>query len=271
MTRNYNPYQVPLFPDLFEDLYLPPITAEPDFNRAMENFIKIADFGALIDLNFHGLEKSYSLRMSELQIPAQMLAKDALAESPVFYLFPGDLHRRIQRFRYEVKSFFNAQNSIRTPDGYFLFRTHFQHWDNFRTQFHQNLVNYLQNNVGAQRYQEYFNACFQAGLDWLIAQLRPTTPYCLKYENPAAIEQRRKTLHKAGNTLAQLPADDPDYLLNCLIVKTMHIPLSLNRFLKGVSVTSTFKTIHLNYLKDVTIENLRDIKHLLEAITRKSV
>jgi hypothetical protein len=36
-------------------------------------------------------------------------------------------------------------------------------------------------------------------------------------------------LHKAGNTLAQLPADDPDYLLNVVSLKPAY-SLSLNRF-----------------------------------------
>lgn len=271
MFRNYDPNQVPLFPDLFEDIYLPPITTEPNFNQEIENFIKLADFGALIDLNFHGLEKSYSLRLSELQIPQPLIRENALTESPVFNLFPTDLHRRIQRFRYEVKSFFNSQNSIRTANGYFLFRNHFHHWESYRNQFHQNLIGQLQNSLGPQRYHACFIACFQAGLDWLNAQLRPATPYQIRFENLHEIDQLRKTLHKTGTTLAQLSPEAPEYLLNCLVIKTMHIPLSLAQFIKGVAVTSTFKTIHLNYLRDVKIESLRDVKHLLESIASQPI
>lgn len=271
MFKTYDPQQVPLFPDLFEDVYLPPITTEPEFNHEIENFIKLADFGALLDLNFHGLEKSYSLRLSELQIPEQMLRENASADSPVFNLFPSELHRRLQRFRYEARSFFNNQNSIKTADGYFLFRNHFHHWESYRVQFHQNLISQLHSSIGPQRYHVYFSACFQSGLDWLTAQLRSATPYRLQFENLHEIDQLRKTIHKAGTTLAQLQPETTDYLINCLVIKTMHIPLSLAQFVKGVAVTSTFKTIHLNYLKNVKIETLRDIKHLLESIANQSV
>jgi len=270
MFRNYDPNQVPLFPDLFEDLYLPPINTLPEFNQEIENFIRIADLGALIDLNIHGLEKTYSLRLSELQIPGRLLRDDARISSPVFNLFPDEIRRRLLRFRYEIKSFFNNQNSIKAPNGYFLFRNQFHHWEIFRNQFYQNLVDQLQNSIGPQRYHKFFETCFQSGLNWLSAQLLPDPPYVLQFANLREIDQRRKTLHKSGATLLQLLPDEPEYLLNGLVLKTMHLPISLAQFLKGVAVTSTFNTIHLNYLKDVKIETLRDIKHLLESIARQS-
>lgn len=271
MFKPYDPKQVPLFPDLFEDIYLPPINTLPEFSQEIENFIKLADFGALLDLTFHGLEKSYSLRLSEVQIPGPMFREDARTESPVFNLFPGDFHRRLQRFRYEVKAFFNNQNSIKTPDGYFLFRTHFHSWETHRNQYYQNLINFLQTSLGPQRYRSCFETCFQSGLNWLTAQLRPGHPFLTEFPNLRELDQRRKTLQKSATTLAQLTAEDPEYLLNCIVLKTLHIPITLAQFIKGVAITSTFKTIHLNYLKDVKIETLRDIKHLIESIARQSV
>jgi len=266
MYKPYDPKQVLLFPELFDDIYLPPITTLPEFNQEIENFIKLADFGALLDLTIHGLEKTYSLRLSELQVPEQMIREDALSESPVFDFFPSEIHRRIQRFRYEVKAFFNKQNSIKTPDGYFLFRTHFQHWENYRAQFYQNLVNYLQTSIGTKLYRNFLETCLQSGLDWLALQLRPTHPFLTRFSDLRELEQRRKNLQKSGATLAQLTPEDPEYLRNCIILKTLHIPTTLTQFTKGIAIVSTFKTIHLNYLKDLKM----DVKHLLESIARKS-
>ncbi|HPC36686.1 MAG TPA: hypothetical protein P5268_07280 [Candidatus Marinimicrobia bacterium] len=269
MFKNYDPQQMSLFPDLFEDIYLPPITTLPEFNQEMDNFIKLADFGALIDLTFQGLDKSYSLRLSELQIPAQMIRDDARLESPIFDLFPLEYRRRLQRFRYEVKAFFNNQNSIKTPDGYFLFRAHFHQWENYRSQFYQKIVNYLQNDIGPHRYRNFFETCFKSGLDWLNTQLRPIHPYQVQFADLQEISRRRKSLQSTRTTLAQLTPEDPEYLLNCITLKTLHIPITLAQFIKGIAINSTFKTIHLNYLKDVKIETLRDVKHLLESIARQ--
>lgn len=270
MFKPYDPKQVPLFPDLFEDVYLPPITTLPEFEQEIENFIKLADFGALLDLTFQGLEKTYSLRLSELQIPEPLILENARTESPVFNLFPTDYYRRLQRFRYEIKAFFNKHNSLKAPNGYFLFRTHFHHWENYRSQFYENLVHYLQSGIGVQRYRNFFETCFQSGVDWLIAQLRPAHSYLSQFYNPRDLDQRRKTFQKSGTTLAQLTPEDPEYLLNCIVLKTLHIPTTLGQYIKGLAIISTFKTIHLNYMKDVKIETLRDIKNLLESINRKT-
>lgn len=270
MYKNYDPQQMPLFPDLFEDIYLPPITTLPEFNQEIDNFIKLADFGALIDLTFQGLDKSYSLRLADFAIPAQMIRDDARPESPIFNLFPPEHHRRLQRFRYEIKAFFNNQNSIKTPNGYFLLRSHFQQWENYRGQFYQKIVNYLQNDIGPRRYRNFFETCFKSGLEWLNAQLRPIHPYQVQFTDIQEISRRRKSLQSTRTTLAQLAPEDPEYLLNCITLKTLHIPLTLAQFIKGVAINSTFKTIHLNYLKDVKIETLRDVKHLLESISRQS-
>jgi hypothetical protein len=75
-TRNTIPIRCRFFPDLFEDLYLTADHRRP-ISTARWKIYQNADFGALIDQNFHGL-KIIFLRMSELQIPAHMLAKDAL-------------------------------------------------------------------------------------------------------------------------------------------------------------------------------------------------
>ena len=54
-----NPNQMVLFPELFEDTPLPPITSMPDFDNALDNLVRLADFGAFIEFTFHGIDKSY--------------------------------------------------------------------------------------------------------------------------------------------------------------------------------------------------------------------
>jgi len=271
MRPLFNPSQITLFPDMYEDLYLPPITSHPDFEQELENFVRLADFGALLDLNFHGLEKSYSMKLNEFALPPQNLREDATNSSPTFYLFPLAIRNRLNRFKYDVRAFFNDQNSLRSPSGYFLLRNFFHTWEAHRAALTQTLLTELQSLIGGRAYHSYLDGCISAGLEWLSAQVSAGSPYQRAYPGFAEYEARRKLYQRSGVTLSQIQPEEPDYLFNCTVIKTEHLPLHFSQYLKGIAVTSTFKTIHPDYLKDLQIETLRDVKHLLEALPKKKI
>lgn len=268
MSSPVDPHQIPLFPELFEDYYTPPLTSQPEFAQQLENFIKIADYGALLELNFRGLEKSYSLKRSELKIPVQFLKPDSEETSPNFYLFPLEVRHQLEHFRYRLKSFFDHNNSIKTASGYFLFRNYFHRWERFLAECQEELHAYLAEDIGAAQYRHYFEKVLQDGLTWLTRQLSPLAPYQKDFPDWQVILQKRHLFSSTGTTLANLIGTEPQYLLDAIVLKTMHIPHDLKHYTKGVAVLATYKNIHLDYLKDVKIENIRDLKHILEQIDK---
>lgn len=269
MDRTYNPNQTVLFPDLFDDITLPSITTLPDFDHALENFIRLADFGAFIQLNFSGIDKSFSLKLSELKIPRKYLSKSRALTSPAFHLFPDDVRNQLNRMKYEVKSFFTKNNSIKTSFGYFLFRNFFLKWDLHRRKVLDDITEFLLNEIGAESYNRYFERIWTAGSDWIKSNLNKRNPYLIQDYTFLVIEKDRKRLEKAGATLYHLDRKEPEFLHNSLIIKTLHIPHTLSDYVNGISVFSTFKTIHLEYLKTVKIESIEDIKSLFSSLQRK--
>lgn len=263
----YDPNQTVLFPELFEELSIPPITSLPDFDNALENLVRIADFGAFIQLNFQGIDKSYSLSLNELRIPNKYLVKNPEPISPIFHLFPGSVMHNINRMKYELRSFFNRNNSIKTPFGYFLFRNYFRKWDAHTQDVSDSIMGFLRSEVGEESYKSCFERIWTGGCNWLHSILRKAHPYLsvLDYsiENYDSDLQR---LEEAGKTLFLLDRESPEFLIHSLILKTAHIPLRLSDYEKGISILSTLKTIHLEYLKDVNIESVEDIHHLVQTL-----
>lgn len=269
MDRTYNPNQTVLFPDLFDDITLPSITTLPDFDHALENFIRLADFGAFIQLNFSGIDKSFSLKLSELKIPRKYLSKSRALTSPAFHLFPDDVRNHLNRMKYEVKSFFTKHNSIKTPFGYFLFRNFFLKWDLHRREVSGDITKYLLNEIGEESYNDFFKGIWTNGNKWMKYNLNKKNPYQIQDYSFGIIEKERMRMEKVGATLYQLDRKEPDFLFNTLVIKTLHIPHTLSDYVNGISVFSTFKTIHLEYLKTVKIESIEDIKSLFNSLQRK--
>jgi len=56
---------------------------------------------------------------------------------------------------------------------------------------------------------------------------------------------------------------DQNFPLEYLVLKTAHFPLNLSEFISQVQIHTIFKTIHLEYLADKTIESISDIKKLI--------
>ncbi len=264
MVKIFNPKQTVLFPDLYPDLDLPSITTLPEYDNALKNFIKISDVGAFIELYFTGLDKSYSISLSELQIPRRYRKSRHDANSPAFHLFPLSIRNQLNRFRYDARSYFNKTNSIKTSFGYFLFRQYFHLWDTHKKQFLTNVSEYLNREIGEKRYREYFKKIWSSGSIWLKEHIKRRFHHLLPPYDLALIDAKRVQLQNANSTISQLDREDPDYFLHCFILKTMHVPINLDGYIDGISILSTFKTIYLEQLKNVEIESIDDIFNLLE-------
>lgn len=271
MIKIYNPNQIVLFPDLFDEIELPPITSLPDFDRALDNFIKLSDFGAFIHLSFHGIEKSYSLSLKELKIRRKYLNKTTNISSPVYHLLPDDIHNQLMRFKYEALSFFSQKNSLKTSLGYFLFRKFFHQWELHKENVLDNISKYLQNDIGKEEYEKLFAKIWNSGVNWLNFNLNKKSPYLIPQYSSNMVKERRSQFEKAGITLSQLDEEQEDYLTNCLTLKTLHIPQTLSEYISGISIDSTFRTIHLEYLKSVKIESISDIRHLFNLIQEQQI
>jgi hypothetical protein len=263
MLKSLNPYQIPLFPDLFTEIEVPSITTLPEFDYALKNFIKLSDFGAFIELNISGIDKSYSLNLNELQIPRRYLVSRNDTSSPAFHLFPLAVRKQLNRLKYDVRSFFTKTNSLKTSFGYFLFRSYSHLWDFHKRQFLTNVSDYLRQEVGEQTYQKYFVQAYSLGLDWLKIHLKKKFYHLLPVDNLRVIGGKRSRLQKANVTLSQMDHDDAEYLLNNFLLKTMHLPLELEEYLQGIAVLSHFKTIPLEHLRNVEIDTVEDIVALI--------
>jgi len=111
MSPKHNPSQLSIFPELSGDVSSPSIATIPEFDNALGNLIKMSDLGAFIQINIHGIDKSYSLNLNELHIPPEFLQKDT---APVtIHLFTQEIKNELKKLTYEVKSFFNRGNSCR--------------------------------------------------------------------------------------------------------------------------------------------------------------
>ena len=267
MSKVFNPQQTVLFPGLVTGSDLPSITTLPEYDTAIQNFIKMSDYGAFIELNVVGIEKSYSLSLNELQIPRRYRKQQRDIASPIFHLFPSIVRNHLGRLKYDARSFFNKNNSVKTSFGYFLFRQYFYLWDSHRKQYLANFSDYLNREIGEKHFQKYYKSVWSEGTEWLRPFIRRKYQHHLPPAEINTIQRRRERLQAAGSTISQLDRDAPDFFLNGFILKTMHIPITLADYIDGINIQSTFKTIHLEHLKNMAIEDFEDLLALFETLT----
>jgi len=267
-VQSFNPKQTVLFPDLFQDANLPSITTLPEFDRALSNFIQLADFGAFIDLSLSGIDKSFSLQLHEMRIPRRFLARGSNISSPVFHLFPQSIRNELKRFSYEVRAFFGPANSIKTPVGYFLFRNFFHRWDLHRKKVTDQIHDYLDLEIGPDRYTDSFVRMCEQGQKWILSHLKRRHLYEKKRIHLDLLIQHRNRLAEDEITISQLDRNSSNFLFDFLLLKSMHVPATFAEYAAGISIVSTFKTIHLEYLTDIQIETTDDIKDLVTNLQR---
>lgn len=260
--------QLALFPELFKTPELPSISTLPEFDRALDNLIKMSDLGAFISVTVHGLEKSYSIHVRELEIPGDFLldGRDDAASQQI-YLFPEPLRQQLRRLSYDVKSFFNRENSFRTPFGYFLYRPYFRIWSKFVKEQEERFNAFLTDTLSGRTYGRHFLASFEKGYRFLESLKDETAPW----EFPgrillADLHQCRRKIKAESLTLHSLDKTTADFPTLAITLKTMHFPADLSAFVKQVKIQFDFKSIHLDFLKDVEIKSVDDVIRLSESV-----
>ena len=261
-----DPRQLPLFPELSNKSDIASITSLPEFDKALNNLIRISDLGAFIQLNISGLEKGFSLNINEMVIPNDFLI-DGAPRTVNYHLFPDEIRNQLKKYSYEVKSFFNSKNSFHTDYGYFLFRSHFSMWKHYIEQMQKTINDYLYKACKGNLYGKYFLSTFQQGYDFLFELADITAPWeKRKSVLLKDIEKVRERLKNDKNTGLHTPTTDIDFPFQVMAAKTEHIPIAISTFVSRVNISSIFKTIHLEYLADKSIKNIDDIKSLVKSI-----
>lgn len=267
MDERDDPRQLPLFPELSSGPSMPSLATLPEFDQALQNLIRMSDLGAFIELNIQGIDKVYSLNLLELDIPDDFL-KDMKGYSALTVrLFPNAIRNEINKFTYDVKSFFNSKNSFKTSFGFFLFRSHFEEWKKTLEEKQSALQSYFAESLGKGKYGQHFVDFFRQGYEHIETHADVTVPWEFR-KRPLLkdIEAGRKTLQEAHATVFTLKATDIDYPFQLMALKTAHVPLVVHQYQSQVQVHSVFKTIHLEYLSDVDIHSLEDIRRLTEGM-----
>ncbi len=267
MQEQSDPRQIALFPELSKHATIPSITTLPAFDKALSNLIKISDLGAFIELKISGLERLYSIKIQELDIPSDFLKKDISTIPFSIHLFPVDFRNELKKKSYEVKSFFTTRNSFRTSFGYFLYRSHFTMWKLYLENMNKTIKEFLYSELGHGKYSNYFVNQFREGYDYLKSIAAVVSPWEFEKEiDIKIIQAKRREVFENQLTPASLKATEVTYPFDLLIHKTNHIPISLKDYVENIQITSIFKSIHLEYLANKKITNIDDIKKLVDNV-----
>ncbi|MFQ6678565.1 MAG: hypothetical protein ACE5D0_09635 [Fidelibacterota bacterium] len=265
MSPKHNPSQLSIFPELSGDVSSPSIATIPEFDKALGNLIKMSDLGAFIQINIHGIDKSYSLNLNEIQIPPDFLQKKTT--SITVHLFSNEIKNDLKNLTYDLKSFFNPGNSFNTSFGYFLFRSHFPLWKSYLKQCEQTINDYISTTLGKGVFGHYFLNLFQKGYSFIKDSADVRAPWVFRKKILLKDIQELRHQHlKNGATISSLIPTDLDYPFQLMVLKTAHIPMVLHQYQAQVHVHSVFKTIHLDYLVDIEINTIEDVRKLTKKL-----
>lgn len=260
--------QLSLFPELSRSPSLPSISTLPEFDKSLDNLIKMSDLGAFVSITVHGVDKSFSIHTSELEIPADFLLDNKVdSVSSTFHLFPEEIRLHQRKMVYDVKSFFNSKNSFKTPFGYFIYRPYFRIWQKFVEERKQLIDAFLSKALKGRTYGQHFLNAFKEGYDFLESVKDDTAPWEFR-ENVylSDVRETRDQIGKHGITLHSADRTLPDYPLNAVTLKTMHFPLDLKSYVNQLRIQFAFRSVHLDYLKDVDINTVEDVRRLSQKL-----
>lgn len=267
MQVQSDPRQIALFPELSKQASIPSITTLPAFDKALNNLIKISDMGAFIELTIGGLDRLYTINIQELDIPQDFLKNDISTIPFSIHLFSAEFRNKLKKKSYEVKAFFNIQNSFKTSFGFFLFRSHFSMWKFYLEKMNKNIKDYLYHELGSGKFSEYFVKHFTEGYEYLKSVADVVAPWSFDEKiDINTIKAKRNEIFKKQLTLASLKTTEVTYPFDLLVYKTNHIPISLKDFVENIQISSIFKSIHLEYLADKKITDIEDIKKLVKNV-----
>lgn len=260
--------QLSFFPDLFKSPSLPSISTLPQFDKALDNLIKMSDLGAFISITVHGVEKSFSVHPRELEIPDDFILDDRIdSVSDTYHLFPEEIRHHLRKRAYDVKSFFNTKNSFKTPFGFFLFRPYFRLWQKFVEERKRDIDSFLTENLKGRVYGQLFLNAFIAGYRFLEGVKDDTAPWeFVSSIRLSRVRQVRKEIKDNNLTLHSLDKTIPDFPAKAVALKTMHFPETLKDYLNQLHIQFAFRSVHLDYLKDLDIHTVEDVKRFSQGL-----
>ena len=261
--------QLALFPELFRTPSLPSISTLPEFDKALDNLIRMSDLGAFISINVHGLDKSFSVHVRELEIPPEFLQNGrGDTVSPVYYLFPAPIRHQLRKLTYEVRGFLNSKNSFKTTFGYFLYRPYFRIWKKYIDEQKSHIQRFLSDTLKGREYGKHFLTAVNCGYQFLKDVSDEPAPWDFQRKlRLSHIQEAQKEIGSRHLTLHSLDKTVPNYPLMAIALKTSQFPSDLKSFLKQFSIQFAFKTMHLDYLKEVDIKSIEDVKQLSDRLT----
>ncbi|MEE9167259.1 MAG: hypothetical protein V3U24_07355 [Candidatus Neomarinimicrobiota bacterium] len=264
MSHSEGTGQLSFFPELSRSISVPSISTLPEFDKSLDNLIKMSDLGAFVSITVHGVEKSYSVHSTELEIPPDFLLEDRVdAVSDKFHLFPEDTRMHLRKMVYDVKSFFNSKNSFKTPFGFFIYRPYFRIWQAYVEEREEHIDRFLSKALKGRTYGHHFLTAFREGYAFLQSIKDDTAPWEFQESVYLShVREVRKEIIDKNATLHSLDHTFPDYPLRAIALKTMHFPLDLKSYVAQLGIQFAFRSIHLDYLKDVEIHTIEDIKRL---------
>ena len=267
MTELLDPKQLSLFPELSPKTDIRYMTNPSQFDSALDNLKKINEFGAFIHLNFTSLNSTIILDFSDFKTPDHYIEQHSSNTPFSLHLLPEDLRKELQKFHEEIISFFTEKNSFPTPSGFFLYRSHFSLWKHFTEQIKKSIDEFLYRKLSHRGYQQFYIKCIHEGLEYIrsIAGVSSSWNFPTKIEIQN-IESVRREQNEENCTIEHLKFSDQDFPLNYLVLKTGQFPLNLSDFISHVQIHTIFKSIHLEYLPDKTIESISDIKILVQEL-----
>jgi hypothetical protein len=255
--------QLSIFPELEQYPSIPSITTHTDFDILVENIIRLSDLGAFVEYHISGMDKSYSLRLRDMKIPAEYFRNP---EEDLFLevaLFSQEIIREVARIKYEIRAFFTSKNSLQTSFGPFLFRPYFDAWHNHLNTMREKLHNFFRNQLGGKKYFVSVKSAVERGFTF-VGNAFINHPYRLSDKiSQEWIRSMREQINSERKTISQLSSVSEDFIIDYLIIKTQHFPLTLKEFLDNVKLSSVFKVVHFHHLSGIQIQSIRDIFNLI--------
>ena len=112
---------------------------------------------------------------------------------------------------------------------------------------------------------------FETGYRFLESTKDDTAPWGFSDKLLLAdFQEFRKKIKTENLTLHSLDKTTPDFPKLAIALKTAHFPIDLITFLKQVNIQFDFKSIHLDYLKNVEITTVDDVINLSKSIWSKT-
>ena len=132
------------------------------------------------------------------------------------------------------------------------------------------MTGFLTDALSGRIYGNHFLEGFETGYRFLESIKDETAPW--EFSDKLLLgdlKEFRKKIKTENLTLHSLNKTTSDFPTLAITLKTAHFPTDLVTFLKQVNIQFDFKSIHLDYLKNVEITTVDDVINLSKSIWSK--